>query len=154
MAVGAVEGRAAQQRREQRRLCERELFSRFAEPRARRGLDAARVAAEGDAVEVDFEDFVFCEEEFEGRRLREFYQLVGDCALAPDGEADDLARYRRGSRYDAAFGYVLAHGAREREPVHSAVRAEAPVLYRDGGGGHPAPHLREGDGEQPFAFGG
>ena len=154
MAVGTVVARPAQQRGEQRRLGEREVLRGLAEPRARRSFDAARVSAEWDAVQVNFEDFVFCEDEFERRGLGEFEQLVRKRALARHGEADDLARYRRGSGDDAPLRHVLPHGARDGEPVHAAVRVEAPVLYRDCGGGHPAPHLRHRDGEQPFALGG
>ena len=154
MAVGTVVSGPSQKAREQRRFGERQLFRRFPEPGARGGFHAARVAAEGHAVQICLEDFIFVHEEFQRRPLGEFYGFARRRARAVDGEAHDLAGYRRGAGDYAAAGDILPRGARDRYRVDAAMEIEAPVFEGYDCRRHPAPHLREGEGQPPFSGGG
>ena len=134
------------QAREQRRLRQRQVLRRLGEVRLCSGLDAVRVVAVEDGVEIRRQDLVFGEAILELDREDRLAQLPVEGVLLDDVNLrDQLLRQRRAALHDVSGHDVLDDGAGNALRVDTPVLVEATVLDRDGALLHPRRDLAAGD---------
>ena len=96
-------GRRLDEAREQRGFGKRQVLGLFREIGMRRGCDAIIAAAEIDAIEVEFEDFLLREAAFEPERENEFLGFPAPGPLRLKEEVlGELLRDRRAALHDLA----------------------------------------------------
>ena len=104
------------------------------EEAARGGVDAEGLVAEINAVEIEFEDFVFSQPPLDARREHHFTELAIDRLLGREEEvARQLLRDGRRALPGFAGAQIGEHGAQDRHAVDALVFVEAAVFDGDEG---------------------
>ncbi len=141
----AVQGRAAHQAGEHRRLREVELARRLVEVDLRRGHGAHRGVAEGHAVQIHLEDLRLRVPTLDSKRQQRLGQLALNRRLvAEQAHLDQLLRDRRGALDRVVRAEVDERGARDACRVDAGLVIEVAVLDRHDRAGQRLAHGREG----------
>src|SRR5205823_10050881 len=120
----------------------RQVLRMLGEVGLRRGLDAVRVVAVVDGVQVLVEDARLRPLARELDREARLLHLAPEGALVADVElADELLRDRRAALDHLAGTDVLPRGAGDALVVDAAMLVETPVLDRDRRARHPGRDL-------------